>query len=283
MQLHTTANPGGEIRGQILVGNVGGAVLDGTAEVPPVLTTTGSATVGMTFVENGNSLWYTITVTGLSGAVTGAHFHGPAGTSGTAGVLYVIPGFAGATSVSGVWQGLTAQQVAYLTTEQVYVNIHTGANPGGEVRGQVMGLTTPPMLEYGYAMLTGSAEVPAVTTIATGSGVMRVDTVTGTLQYSVTSSGLSGPITAAHIHMGAPGVAGPVLVSLASGLGANGMTIFGNVTGLTAAQIGNITAGLTYFNVRPLRAFHVVVAIAWNCLHAWVRGNFIDEGIEVAG
>ena len=224
-------------------------------EVPPV-TTTGSGTVATTFVENGNSLWYTVTVTGLTGPVTGAHFHGPSGTSMTAGPLFVIPGLSGTTtSVTGIWRGLTAAQVGYLTSGQVYVNIHTAANAGGEIRGQVMGLVTPPALQLGYAVLTGSAEVPAVSTTATGTGVIGVDAITGTLYYSVTCSGLSGPITAAHIHSGAPGVAGSVLVNLASGLGADGATLYGEMPNLTPSQISSIASGQTYFNVRSLPAW----------------------------
>ncbi len=234
-----------------MVDNVGWAALNGMGEVPPV-TTTGTGTVATTFVENGNSLWYSVTVTGLTGPVTGAHFHGPSGTSMTAGPLFVIPGLSGTTtSVTGVWPDLTAAQVGYLTSGQVYVNIHTAANVGGEVRGQVMGLVTP--LQNGYALLTGSAEVPAVSTSATGSGTVVLNVVTGTVTYSVTCSGLSGAITAAHIHSGAPGVAGSVLVNLASGLGADGATVNG-VASLTPEQIASIVAGQTYFNVRTLFA-----------------------------
>jgi hypothetical protein len=60
-------------------------------------------------------------------------------------------------------------------------------------------------------ILSGNQEVPPVTTTATGSGTIKVlndRSVSG----SVTTSGVAG--TAAHIHMGAKGANGPVIVPL---------------------------------------------------------------------
>ena len=60
-------------------------------------------------------------------------------------------------------------------------------------------------------ILSGSQEVPPVTTTATGSGTIKAlndRSVSG----SVTTSGVAG--TAAHIHMGAKGTNGPVIVPL---------------------------------------------------------------------
>jgi len=60
-------------------------------------------------------------------------------------------------------------------------------------------------------MLSGSQEVPPVSTAATGSGTITAlmdRSVTGT----VTTTGVAG--TAAHIHLAAPGANGPVIVPL---------------------------------------------------------------------
>ena len=58
------------------------------------------------------------TVAGLSSGVTAMHFHGPAETFGTAGVMFLIASdaVAGQTSgtVSGIWRGLTGAQIAAL-------------------------------------------------------------------------------------------------------------------------------------------------------------------------
>jgi hypothetical protein len=59
--------------------------------------------------------------------------------------------------------------------------------------------------------LTGAEEVPPVTTDATGSGSFRL-AEDGTVSGSVTTKGVAG--TAAHIHLGAKGRNGPVIVPL---------------------------------------------------------------------
>lgn len=60
-------------------------------------------------------------------------------------------------------------------------------------------------------ILSGSNEVPAVTTTATGAGTIKV-LADRSVSGSVTTNGVAG--TAAHIHMGAKGQNGPVIVPL---------------------------------------------------------------------
>ena len=60
-------------------------------------------------------------------------------------------------------------------------------------------------------MLSGSQEVPPVSTAATGSGTITV-LMDRSVSGSVTTSGVAG--SAAHIHLAAPGQNGPVIVPL---------------------------------------------------------------------
>jgi hypothetical protein len=60
-------------------------------------------------------------------------------------------------------------------------------------------------------ILSGNQEVPSVTTMATGSGTIKV-LADHSVSGSVTTSGVAG--TAAHIHIGAKGTNGPVIVPL---------------------------------------------------------------------
>jgi hypothetical protein len=111
------------------------ASLTGAGENPAVNTT---ASAFGNFTLDGTTLNYTIAFTGLSGNPTGAHIHGPAAATANAGVLI---GFNPPASTSGVISGtatLSAQQVTYLQTGQLYANIHTAANAGGEIRGQIL-------------------------------------------------------------------------------------------------------------------------------------------------
>jgi hypothetical protein len=108
------------------------ATLKGTNEVPP--NSSGGSGMGKVNLS-GNSLSWTITYSGTTGPVTAGHFHGPATSSANAGV--VVP-FAGplASPITGS-ATLTDAQVADLKAGKWYINLHTAANPGGELRGQV--------------------------------------------------------------------------------------------------------------------------------------------------
>ncbi|HEX4927952.1 MAG TPA: CHRD domain-containing protein [Burkholderiales bacterium] len=91
--------------------------------------------------------------------------------------------------------------------------------------------------------LAGAQEVPPVSTAAKGSGTFRV-MEDGTLTGSVTTEGMQG--TMAHIHHGAKGKNGPVIIPLVK----NGNT-YSVPAGrkLTEAQMAQLKAGELYVNV----------------------------------
>ncbi len=108
--------------------------MSGAAEVPPNMARgTGMAEAWLD--KKSNLLKWKITYTGLSGPATGAHFHGPAAAGANAGV--VVP-FASTTSPIEGQATLTAAQAADLMAGKWYANVHTAANPGGEIRGQML-------------------------------------------------------------------------------------------------------------------------------------------------
>jgi hypothetical protein len=105
-----------------------------TNEVPPVPTgASGSADV--TYDTVTRVVTWNITHAGLSGAPTAAHFHGPATALENAPVIVLFPG-----SLASPFRGtqtLTTDQAAQFLAGSWYINIHTPAYPGGELRGQV--------------------------------------------------------------------------------------------------------------------------------------------------
>lgn len=132
--IHTSINPGGEIRGQITAA-VLHATLSGAAEVPAVTTTgTGAATLWLV----GNHLSWNVTYSGLSANAIAAHIHGPAAPGAATGVI--IP-FSGASGTSGTITGsvnvTNTAYLGYIVDGLTYVNVHTSTNPNGEIRGQV--------------------------------------------------------------------------------------------------------------------------------------------------
>ena len=110
------------------------ATLDGKSEVPPnTSAATGSADID--YDAASKKLTWKLTYSGLSGPATAAHFHGPAEAGKNAGVAVAIPN-ATASPAEGS-ATLTDAQAADLTAGKYYINVHTAANPGGEIRGQV--------------------------------------------------------------------------------------------------------------------------------------------------
>ena len=85
-------------------------------------------------LANGLLLW-NMTYEGLSGAAIGAHIHGPATEAQNAGIVI---GFNNPVSSPMAGQAtLTPAQFADLRDGKWYVNVHTAANRGGEIRGQL--------------------------------------------------------------------------------------------------------------------------------------------------
>ena len=109
------------------------ADLKGASEVPPNQTT-GTGTVTATYDTATKQLTWKGSYSGLSGPATAAHFHGPAPAGKNAGVALAIKP---ATSPFEGSATLTDGQAADLMAGNWYVNVHTEANKGGEVRGQL--------------------------------------------------------------------------------------------------------------------------------------------------
>ena len=92
--------------------------------------------------------------------------------------------------------------------------------------------------------LTGDQEVPANTSTAVGTGTITV-AADGAVSGSVKAPTLQA--TAAHIHVGAAGVNGPVIIPLTGGPG--GVWSVPADAKLTAEQMADYKAGKLYVNV----------------------------------
>jgi hypothetical protein len=110
------------------------ATMNSASEVPPK-TSAGSGDALATLNTTTKELTYTVTFENLTGPATMAHFHGPAAVGANAGV--VVPLGNNPTSPIHGSKTLTDAQITDLEAGKWYVNVHTAANPGGEIRGQV--------------------------------------------------------------------------------------------------------------------------------------------------
>lgn len=110
------------------------ATLNGASEVPPNQSA-GTGTVTATFDTATKQLSWKGNYSGLSGPATAAHFHAPAEAGKNAGVAIPITPNTSPFTGSAT---LTDSQASDLMAGRWYVNIHTAANPSGEVRGQLV-------------------------------------------------------------------------------------------------------------------------------------------------
>jgi hypothetical protein len=108
------------------------ATLNAGSEVPPT-SSKGTGTVTATYDTTSKKLSWKGSYSDLTGPATAAHFHtGAAGTNGPVAVP-ITPN----TSPFEGSATLTDPQAADLLAGKWYVNVHTAANKGGEIRGQV--------------------------------------------------------------------------------------------------------------------------------------------------
>ena len=131
--------------------------LDSMQEVPANMSSAaGSAQI--TVDDTLGTIEYAVVAFNLDGAFTASHIHGPAMSGVNAGVLsnlvtnaYAAPGpvmigsFVVANSISfaGMSTDATLASAINAMPWMYYVNIHTTAYPGGEVRGQLAPVPEP--------------------------------------------------------------------------------------------------------------------------------------------
>lgn len=124
------------------------AALSGKEEAPPVKTSASGMAVFMASAD-GKSIKYTLRVKDLTD-VTGAHVHvGAPGVKGhpaailfqgqkagkTTGIL--ARGTIKADDLMDTYKGNLQSFIADMTSGKLYVDVHTIANPNGEIRGQI--------------------------------------------------------------------------------------------------------------------------------------------------
>ncbi len=138
LNVHTIANPNGEMRGQIIPDGIlfEDSELSGEEEVPPVVTEASGVGVSTVNSESG-AISATLFITDLDEA-TMAHIHtGAEGENG--GVIITLEQDA---ENPGIWRTpvpstLTEEQIDAFEGEALYFNVHSNANTGGEIRGQL--------------------------------------------------------------------------------------------------------------------------------------------------
>jgi len=133
--------------------------MEGAQEVGPVTTSAIGIANSITFDDVSNLLTVSVSYSGgLNAAPTAAHVHGLSAVGVNSGVIFGLTITGDQTSGTITGSGtLTDPQEAGLFAEQLYVNLHTSAHPGGEIRGQLVLVPVPEPEEY--AALAGAGLV----------------------------------------------------------------------------------------------------------------------------
>ncbi|MCB9251312.1 MAG: CHRD domain-containing protein, partial [Flavobacteriales bacterium] len=246
LNVHTNANPNGEIRGQLLLETDWSysVMLKGTNEVPPVTTTAEGLGV-FNLSKDLSQIKYYVIVNGLSGPITGIHLHnGAMGVNG--GVAVNLSNDVNGNIISGTIMSPSQMLIDSLMAHRIYLNVHTSANAGGEIRGQLMSSSR---YLYFDSWLDGDQQVPMLSTGAKGIASILLNTSMDTLWYTVLTDGLSGAITMAHFHNAAAGSNGGVEIDLNSGI--MGMNLMGTITGASLSKtfVNKLLKGEIYLNL----------------------------------
>jgi hypothetical protein len=217
------------------------AKLTGDQETPAV-TTPGYGVASFTLNATRDTLCISVTVRDLSSTITGAHIH--QGSYGLPGpVIFDLTQYINGNRITAMLAGgmINPQIIGAMIARQFYINVHTTNNVDGEIRGQIE-------LETDFhfkAFLNGAQIVPADSTPAIGLASFELHKDYMYLQIRAQVTGLSGPITTAQLHYGAPGINGPEVANLDSFI--NGNTIVAEIP--DTLFIYDLLAGNIYINV----------------------------------
>lgn len=217
--------------------------LSGEQEVPALSTMASGS--GYALVDSGTfDVELTVLTQGVVDA-TMAHIHtGRIGMNGP-----VLVGLEQSTEDANRWStpagaALNAEIFAVLASGGHYVNVHTPANPSGELRGQIL---TDNFVLVTFD-LSGEQEVPAVITDADGDGYALVNTSGFGVELVVNTRGVDDAIMA-HIHTGNAGINGPVLAGLEQPAGETNIWMSPAGLAINADIFAVLAAGGHYVNV----------------------------------
>jgi CHRD domain len=205
----------------------------------------GSFTGTLTKSESGTVLNWQLSFGSLTGDAIAAHIHiADRGTAGPVVVPLCSPCTSGATGTANV----NATVLEAIQNDRAYVNVHTKTNPAGEVRGQVS-----PAVTVKTSMRASQERPKPKGSVRRARGAFTL-TITkqgssAVLVWQLTFSRLTGKAFAAHIHSGARGKPGPVIVPLCAPCrtGARGRAT------VNASVLKALQSGRTYVNVHTAK------------------------------
>lgn len=270
INIHTLLNHGGELRGQLRDAQPGvtryDVRLSGDVQVPPVTT---AATGEAAALLVGDVLTVTGRFEGLTGDLTragGSAVHLHAGRPGRRGPVVLNLGVEADVYNFNFRDGsfirvatLEPAQARALREGGLYLDVHSAAQPGGELRAQLAGGrsaagrgTLAETVTY-FADFAGGEAVPPVDTAARGA--VRATLAGNALRVSGIFAGLQGDLyavrgSAAYVYEGAESRNGRILFPLAVEADPDGRGgVFNTQEVLTSEQVRAFLGGDLYVGI----------------------------------
>ena len=201
----------------------------------------GTFTATLTKSGAGADLSWKLEFSGLSGNAIAAHIHVAApGVAGPVRVPLCAPCSSGVTGTATI----TADVLDAILNGRAYVNVHTPTNPAGEIRDQV-GIAAAVKTTLRAAQERPKPRGKLAKAKGTFTATVTRTGTSGVITWRLTFSKLSGRAIAAHIHSGARGKPGPVIVPLCAPCrsGARGRAT------VSESVLNALESGRTYVNV----------------------------------
>jgi hypothetical protein len=230
VNIHTAAMAAGAARGNLKSAATAGTWVSELDNAQAVVTpATASSGVGMVTQKGSGPYTYDVMIFhDIAAQVNAAHIHGPSPAPGNSSGVLVTICSAATTACPAPGMPLMATGVnpddakasVYLPLAWTYFNVHTTAHAGGEIRGQVVGITAleQPLITNAAMAANFWADLAKYNGATTGAGVchFRYNTTTMVLWYHCQHDIPAADVTAAHVHIGAVGVNGDPIVTLAN-------------------------------------------------------------------
>lgn len=201
----------------------------------------GTFTATLTKSGNGAELSWRLEFSGLSGNAIAAHIHVAApGVAGPVRVPLCAPCSSGVTGTATI----AADVLDAILNGRAYVNVHTPTNPAGEIRDQV-GIAANVKTTLRAAQERPKPKGKLAKAKGTFTATVTRTGTSGVITWRLTFGKLSGRAIAAHIHSGARGRPGPVIVPLCAPCrnGARGRAT------VSESVLNALESGRTYVNV----------------------------------
>ena len=229
------------------------------AQETPASTSAATGSAVMFYDVAANTFDLVVTISNFTNTLTASHIH--EGAVGVAGGVVTNFGGEAVYTRSGSTLRATFRGVTHggtkltLLQNGAYVNFHTAAFPGGEVRGQL--IAQPKRLIANINVAQEQAAFPAIALTgvanAFGAAVMTYDPGTNKMNLRISLYNFVNTLTLSHYHEAAPGVSGPVVTNLGaqtvSSYVRDGNTITGTFLNLTyAGDPVKLLTGGAYLN-----------------------------------